>query len=129
MRYSFGPVAGCMTRANRRDQLGPPGFLVQELSLALRRDPIELRALVRVRLGPLRRHPAALRQPLEGRVQRAGFNLQDLGRLGADRLRDGVAVLRSPLERSQDQHVERSVDEIGPCIGPRRMKRHVVESL
>jgi hypothetical protein len=37
--------------------------------------------------------------------------------LGADRLADAVAVLRPPLQRPQDQHVERALEEFEPVAG------------
>ena len=57
-------------------------------------------------------------------IQRAGFDLQYVGRLGADRLRDRVAMLRAPLQRAKDQHVERAMQEIGARIGTGRVKSH-----
>src|ERR687888_1977016 len=54
---------------DRVDQLGPPRFLAKELLPAFGRDAVELGALVRLGLTPLRRHPALLGEPLESGIE------------------------------------------------------------
>src|SRR3954454_19010340 len=101
------------------DELTPPRLLAEELLLALRRQPVELGALIRIGLSPLRGYPTFLREPLQGGIQRTGFDLQHVGRLRANRLSDRVAVLRSPLQGAEDQHVEGAVEKVGARVGAR----------
>jgi hypothetical protein len=49
-------------------------------------------------------------------IQRAGFDLEPIIRLRADRLTNAVAVLASPLEGSENEHVERSLEEIQALV-------------
>ena len=52
------------------------------------REAVELRPLVRVGLAPRPGDPPFLGEPLERGIEGAGFDLQDLERLGADGLAD-----------------------------------------
>ena len=53
---------------------------------------------------------------MERRVD-VGVDLEGVHRVGADRLRDAVAVLRPPLERLQDQEVESALT-LDPVLVP-----------
>ena len=51
---------------------------------------------------------------MEGRIKRAGLDLEEIVGLGADRLADAVTMLRAPLQGSQDEHVERALQQLEP---------------
>src|SRR5690349_24544165 len=99
-------------RADRVDELRPAIAFLQELLLALRRQPVKLGALVGVGRLPVALHPPLPFEPMQRGVEGAGLDLERLGRLGADRLADRVAVLRPPLQRLKDQHVERALQDL-----------------
>jgi hypothetical protein len=110
--------------ANRPHQFGPARFLADELLLAIGRELVELGALVGLGLPPLRADPAALGQPLQRRIERAGLDLQHVGRLGADRLGNRIAVLRPPPQDPQDQHVEGAGKQVGAGVVTRGVQGH-----
>src|ERR1051325_9655591 len=68
------------------------------------------RTLIVLRLLPLRLGPTLALQPMQRRIERAGLYLEYLARPGPDGLGDAVAVLRSPAQRLQDQHVQSPPD-------------------
>ena len=49
-------------------------------------------------------------------IERAGFDLEQIIRLRADRLTNAVAVLGSPLEGSENEHVEGSLEELQALV-------------
>ena len=49
-------------------------------------------------------------------VERAGFDLEQVVGLRADRLADAVAVLRAPLQGPQDEHVEGALEEFQALV-------------
>ena len=96
---------------DRADELRPARFFAQQLFLALRREAVELGALVGLTDAPLGLQPAALHQAMQGGIEGAGFDFQEIVGLCPDRLADAVAVLRPPLQRAQDEHVERALQQ------------------
>ena len=86
-------------------------LLARQLRLAGRGQLVVLRALVGLADAPLGLQPAALLESVQRRIERAGLDLEQIVGLGADRLADAMAVLRPPLERSENQHVERALEQ------------------
>jgi hypothetical protein len=84
--------------------------------LAGRGQPVVLRALVRFAHAPLGFEPPPFFQPVQRRVQGAGFDLELVVRLRADVLSDAVAVLASPLQGPQDEHVEGALEQVEALV-------------
>ena len=101
---------------DRVEELRPAVAFAQELRLAGRGQPVVLRLLVGFAGPPLRLQPAALLETMQGRIERAGLDLEQIVGLGADGLADAVAVLRAPLQDSEDEHVERALQQLEPAI-------------
>src|SRR4029077_14113113 len=89
-------------------ELGPFVPFARQLLSSRCGEPVILRALIGLAHGPLRLHPAPFFEAVQRGVERSGFDLQQIVGLRADRLADAVAVLRTPLQDPQDEHVERS---------------------
>ena len=79
------------------DQPGPAVLLAYELLLACRGQLVIPRPLVGLADAPFRLQPATLHQTMQRWIERAGFDLEEMIRLRADRLTNAVAVVRSPL--------------------------------
>ena len=77
-----------------------------------RRQPVVLRAPVVLRCSPEARDEALVFEAVERRVQRPVLHLEHLFGGVLDRVGDGVAVRRSEEERAQDEHVERSREDV-----------------
>src|SRR5688572_1622798 len=70
-------------RTDGGHQLRPPIALLQQLLLALRRQPVELGALVGLGQPPVALHPALPLEAMQRGVERAGLDLERLRRFGA----------------------------------------------
>jgi hypothetical protein len=101
---------------NRGAKLFPPAMLADELLLAGLGELVIFGALAVLRRSPFGSNPALLFQPVQCRVQGAGFRLQDLAGAGADRLADAIAMLRSAAQRLQNKHVERALEQLDPTL-------------
>src|SRR5213083_1666799 len=75
-------------RADGGYELRPAIAFVQELYLALWRQPVKLRALVGVRRLPVAFHPALLFKTMQRGIERSSLDLQGLGGFGANGLPD-----------------------------------------
>src|SRR5689334_14385139 len=64
------------------------------------------------RLIPFARDESGAQQTLEGRVERSFFDVNDVGGGALDVLRDAVAVHSAEAQRSKDEHVEGTGDEL-----------------
>src|SRR5215469_3061528 len=81
----------------------PFRVLVCELLPSGGSQAVILRTAIQFRLLPLRQDKAAGLQTVERRVQGSTLYLQNLGRTLPDSLADAMPVLRSPLQRAQNQ--------------------------
>src|SRR5262245_36555506 len=93
----------------------------RELTAARRGEAVIPGAAAELRDPPLGLDPALVLEAMEGRIQRALIDLQDvLGNL-LDALGDGPAVQGILLQRAQNQQIERAGQQIG-------RSRHGVDS-
>src|SRR5262245_31486824 len=65
---------------------------------------------------PLRADPFLPLQPVQRRIERTGVYLQRLVGIGSDSLTDAVAMLWPPLQRLQDEHVQRPLQQLDPVL-------------
>src|SRR5262245_32570823 len=98
--------------ADRAHELGPAVLLSDQLGPADGRETVELRLLIRLAHPPLGLEPPALHESVQGGVERAGLDLEQLLGLPADGLADPVAVPGPPLEGPKDQHVQGALEEL-----------------
>ena len=82
--------------------------------LAFGGNAVKLGALFLLCLRPLGNDPSLPLHTMEGRVKRASLYLQNIPGLRANRLADAVAMLRAPLQRLKNEHVERSLQKLNP---------------
>jgi hypothetical protein len=82
-----------------------------ELLPAGRRQPVVPRAASGVGGAPLRGDPSAPEQALQGGVEGARLHVEDVARQLRDALADAPAMHGPQIERLQDQHVERALQE------------------
>src|SRR4051812_45225534 len=87
------------------------GFGV-ELLPALRGQSIELGAPIVLGGALLERNPAALDQPVKRRIEGSLLDQEHVVRATLDRLRDRMAVRRSPPERAQNEQIQRALQEL-----------------
>ena len=80
-------------------------------------DRVEARAAVVLGLRPLGHDPAALLESLKGGVERAVVDEDIVARRSLDRPGDALAVHARAGEGSQDEQVERALQEGVPVLG------------
>src|SRR3954470_12566899 len=83
-----------------------------ELTAARRGEVVILGAAAQLRYFPLGLDPALVLEAMEGRIERALVDLQDVSRNLLDTLGDGPAVQGILLQRAQDQQSERAGEQI-----------------
>src|SRR5689334_5135427 len=66
--------------------------------------------------SPLGRDPLSLRQSVERRLERARLDAQQVVRVGADHLREAIAVARPPAQGLEDDEVERTLEQLEPRL-------------
>jgi hypothetical protein len=98
--------------ADGLDESLPFALLGCQLVLARSGEPVVLRALTFLGHLPFRFQPTLLFQPMERWIERSGLDSQKLFGFLSDPLRDSQPVLRSPLQRLQDEHVQRPLQNI-----------------
>src|SRR3954462_2409722 len=84
----------------------------RELTAARRGEVVILGAAAQLRNFPLGLDPALVLETMEGRIERALVDLQDVSRNLLDALGDGPAVQGILLQRAQDQQIERAGQQI-----------------
>src|ERR687891_1703351 len=85
----------------------------RELTAARRGKVVILGAAAQLRDLPLGLDPALVLETMEGRIERALVDLQDVSGNLLDPLGDGPAVQGILLQRAQDQQIERAGQQIG----------------
>jgi hypothetical protein len=88
----------------------------RQLFLSSGGQSIDLHALLVLRNLPFGRDPSLPLQAMQNRTERACINLENLARVGPNRLADAVSVLRSPLQRLQNQQVECPLKQLNPIL-------------
>src|SRR6185437_3935732 len=67
-------------------------------------------------LLPLGAHPTLPLQTVQSRIKGSGLNLQNIRGLGAQRQYDPITMLRSPLQGTQDKHVEGALQQFDAVL-------------
>src|SRR6185437_3616656 len=111
--------------SDRDYRLLPSGALREQLLLAGRGEPVDLYALLVLRLLPFRCDPFGALQTMQRGVERPRIRPQHIARAGADGLADSIAVPRPPLQGLQDQQVERALQQFNPVAVYGRLRDHV----
>jgi len=83
-----------------------------QLLPAFSRQAVIFRSFSSLRQFPSGRDPAASLQPVQRRIQRSGFDLEQVVGSSLDVLGDGVPMRSSQKQRAQDQEVESPLQEI-----------------
>ena len=61
---------------------------------------------------PLRRHPRALQQPLQGRIKRAVIHHELIPGLPFEELANAISVIGPGLQTAQDEHLQRPLQKL-----------------
>src|SRR5262245_57508925 len=85
----------------------------RELTAPGRGEVVILGAAAQLRDFPRRLDPALVLETMEGRIERALVDLQDVPRNLLDALGDGPTVQGILLQRAQDQQIERAGQQVG----------------
>src|SRR2546423_781717 len=109
---------------NRVRKLRPLRTLFRQLLLSCGRQLVKFCPLLVFGDSPFRFNPLLFFQAVQRRIQRTGIDLQQLARPIPDRHADPIAVLRSPLQRLQNQQVQRPLQKLNPVLVPLFLLSH-----
>src|SRR2546430_1478358 len=82
----------------------------RELLLTGGGEGVDAHALAVLRGAPRGGQPFLFREAVEGGIERPRFHLQHVVGIGADHLRDAVAVARPPAQGLENDEVERALE-------------------
>src|ERR1700759_5432811 len=63
-----------------------------------------------------RQHPALTLQSMESRIQRSSLHLKHISGSQTQSLDNAISMLRSPLQRLKNKHVECSLQQLNPVL-------------
>ena len=104
----------CEDSAHRFDKPQPPRRCRNQLRAAQGREPVVFSAPAVRRCLPLGRDPAPLKEPLQGRVERAVIDKKLIIGLLLEEPRNSVSVIGGRLQAPEYQHLERSLEQLQP---------------
>src|SRR5581483_10059461 len=101
---------------NRGRERFPARALAHQLPLSGGGEAVLLHPLMVLAGFPIAPNPARALQPVQCRVERAGFHRQHIAGVQADGLADSIAMLGSPLQGLEDEQVQRALQQLNPVL-------------
>src|SRR5437868_5117303 len=98
--------------ADRGHHVAPPLPFGAELFFPGRRQLVELCLAIVLTRAPIGRHPSAMLQPVQRRIERSLLHFQHVVGSVLNDVRDGMPVCRSGDQSSKDEHVQRSLHHL-----------------
>src|SRR6266699_1663039 len=111
---------------DRVRKLRPFRAFSSQLLLSRGRQLVKLCPLLVLGDSPFRLDPLLFLQPVQRRIQRTGIHLQQLPRPIPDRHANPITVLRSPLQRLQNQQVQSPLQKLNPVLVPLSFFSHAL---